>query len=157
MKVVIDFKRIFQYICTTALSVAIIWGANFGANFLISLSKRSNFDLYVMSFHKVRNTGAAFNLFSNNPDFVVALSFLALAGIIFFVLFCSRKLNTLNTTALSILSAGIGMNFYERITKGYVIDYIDLNFIPNMPVFNVADIFIVIGTILLIAALFVKK
>ena len=157
MKVVIEFKRIFQYICTTALSLCIIWGANYGANFLISLSKRSNFDLYIMSFHKVRNTGAAFNLFSDNPDLITALSFLALAGIVFFVLFYSRKLNNLNTTALSLLSAGIGMNFYERVTKGYVTDYIDISIIPNMPVFNVADIFIIVGTILLISALFVRK
>ena len=157
MKVVIEFKRIFQYICTTALSLCIIWGANYGANFLISLSKRSNFDLYIMSFHKVRNTGAAFNLFSDNPDLITALSFLALAGIVFFVLFYSRKLNNLNTTALSLLTAGIGMNFYERVTKGYVTDYIDISIIPNMPVFNVADIFIIVGTILLISALFVRK
>lgn len=157
MKITIDLKKIFQYIFTTALSIGVIWGANFGADFLISLSKRSNFDLYIISFHKVRNSGAAFNLFSDNPDLITALSFLALAGIIFFVLFCSRKLNNLNTTALSILSAGIGMNFYERVTKGYVTDYIDLNFIPNMPVFNVADIFIIVGTILLISALFIKK
>lgn len=154
---VIDFKRIFQYIFATALSIGIIWGANWGANLLISLSKRSNFDLYIMSFHKVRNTGAAFNILSDNPDTIIVLSFLALAGIVFFVLFWSRKLNNLNISALSSLSAGIGMNFYERITKGYVTDYIDLNFIPNMPVFNVADIFIIIGTILLIAALFIRK
>ena len=154
---VIDFKRIFQYIFTTALSIAAIYGANMGANFLISLSKRSNFDLYIMSFHKVRNTGAAFNILSNNPDLIIALSFLALAGITFFVLFWSKKLNKLNISALSTLSAGIGMNFYERITKGYVTDYIDLDFIPNMPVFNVADIFIIVGTILLIAALFTRK
>ena len=157
MKVVIEFKKIFQYIFTASLSIGAIWGANWGANFLISLSKRSNFDLYVMSFHKVRNTGAAFNLFSDNPDLITALSFLALAGIVFFVLFYSRKLNNLNTTALSLLTAGIGMNFYERVTKGYVTDYIDISIIPNMPVFNVADIFIIVGTILLISALFVRK
>lgn len=157
MKVVIDFKKIFQYIFTSALLIAFIWGANFGANYLMSLSKRSNFDLYIMSIHKVKNTGAAFNILSNNPDMIIALSFLALLGIVYFVLFWSKKLNNLNTTALSFLTAGIGMNFYERTTFGYVIDYIDIDFIPNMPVFNVADIIIIIGTILLITSLFTRK
>lgn len=157
MKVVVDFKKIQEYFVTTIVSLLTIWCANYGVGLLISLSGGRIFDLYVMSFHKIKNKGAAFNILSNNPEVIAALSLIALISIIFFVLFRSNKLNRLNTSALGILSAGIGMNFYERITKGYVTDYIDLSFIPNMPIFNVADIFIITGTFLLICSLFVKK
>ena len=143
MKVVIDLKKSFEYILTTAFSIAMIWACNWGANFF--------------RLPKIRNKGAAFNLFYNNPELIIVFSFLALVAIIFYALFRSNKLNKLNTNALSSLTAGIGMNFFERVTKGYVTDYIDLSFIPNMPVFNVADIFIVIGTLLLISSLFLKK
>ena len=45
---------------------------------------------------------------------------------------------------------------HERIVLGYVRDYIHLNFM-NFPIFNVADIFITIGVIALVAILLFYK
>ena len=51
-----------------------------------------------------------------------------------------------------ILGGTIG-NGIDRIFKGYVIDFINLNFI-NFPVFNIADISINIGFIILLYNIF---
>ena len=47
-------------------------------------------------------------------------------------------------------------NCHERIVLGYVRDYIHLNFM-SFPIFNVADIFITIGVIALVAILLFYK
>ena len=47
-----------------------------------------------------------------------------------------------------ILGGSIG-NGYDRISKGYVVDFINLNFI-DFPIFNIADISINIGLIIII-------
>ena len=49
---------------------------------------------------------------------------------------------------LLILSGGIG-NLIDRLFRGYVIDYIDIN-ILDFPNFNIADISIALGIVLLI-------
>lgn len=46
-----------------------------------------------------------------------------------------------------ILTGGIS-NLFDRIFRGYVIDFIDINLL-NFPSFNIADISIVIGIVLL--------
>lgn len=65
--------------------------------------------------------------------------------------------NLTNIEKLSIamiLGGGIG-NLIDRIFRGYVIDYIDINKFFKYPLFNLADIFIVIGFILIIIYLII--
>ena len=71
--------------------------------------------------------------------------------------FYSARLNQTAISALSFLTAGISMNLYERIQYGYVIDYINCNFAPNFPVFNTADMMIVVGAIGLVFSLLTKN
>lgn len=54
-----------------------------------------------------------------------------------------------------IISGGLS-NLIDRLSRGYVIDYIDINQIFNYPVFNIADICVVIGVILLIGYIIVQ-
>lgn len=50
---------------------------------------------------------------------------------------------------LLVLAGGIG-NLIDRLFRGYVIDYIDINNLFEFPVFNLADVFIVVGITILI-------
>ena len=54
-----------------------------------------------------------------------------------------------------ILAGGIG-NVIDRIFRGYVIDYIDISKLFNYPVFNFADICIVVGVILIMLIIIIN-
>lgn len=54
-----------------------------------------------------------------------------------------------------IISGGVS-NLMDRIFRGYVVDYIDINQIIKYPVFNIADMSIVIGMALLIGYIIIK-
>ena len=107
-----------------------------------------NKDLILFSIDYVKNFGAAFNLFDGSRIFLSIVSIIITILLIFIIL------NNNNTTktdlySFSFILGGTMGNGVDRITNGYVIDFINLNFI-NFPVFNIADISINIGLILII-------
>ena len=61
--------------------------------------------------------------------------------------------------ALTMLLAGAVGNFIDRVRLGYVIDFIHVNFgkFYDFPVFNIADSFIVISTILIVYMVLLNK
>ena len=117
-------------------------------NYKIFINK--DFLLFRLDF--VKNFGAAFNIFSGSRIF---LSFISIIFSILLIYLILRK-NTLNLSELfsySFILGGTIGNGMDRILKGYVIDFINLNII-NFPVFNIADISINIGFIFLVYNIF---
>ena len=111
-----------------------------------------NKDFLLFKLDFVKNYGAAFNIFSGNRIF---LSFISIIFSIILIYLVLRK-NTLNSIDLftySFILGGTIGNGIDRILKGYVIDFINLNII-NFPVFNIADISINIGFIFLLYNIF---
>lgn len=107
----------------------------------------------------VENTGAAFGIFKNCRILFIIVSILV---IIFVILFMFKYLNTLNNTmkiALALFIGGSIGNLIDRIRIGYVVDFISfkLPFGYDFPVFNVADTFIVISTILIMVMILFSK
>ena len=91
----------------------------------------------------VRNTGAAFGSFSDNTVLLsVATGAVLLAGI---VLIAMKKVKSkfCLVCAVMIISGGLG-NLIDRVMKGYVVDFIDLQFM-NFAVFNFADLLVTVG------------
>ncbi len=113
-----------------------------------------NKDLIFFSFDYVKNFGAAFNLFNGNRIFLSLLSIIVTIIIIYFFL-NNNNISKIDLLSYSFILGGTIGNGIDRITKGYVIDFINVNFI-NFPVFNVADISINIGVIF-IAYSFIKN
>ena len=107
-----------------------------------------NKDLILFSIDYVKNFGAAFNLLSGSRIFLSTVSLLITIILLFIIL---NKKNTciIELLAFSFILGGTIGNGFDRITKGYVIDFINLNFI-NFAVFNIADLSINIGLILII-------
>ena len=98
----------------------------------------------------VRNTGAAWSVFSSNTVFVIIVSFLIILGIIYYI-YKNKLDNRIEKIAYSMILGGALGNFFNRLICGYVIDFIDVKiFKYDYPIFNFADVFIVIGVILLI-------
>lgn len=98
----------------------------------------------------VQNFGAAWSMFNGYVFILVIVSFLALCFI--YMLFIHNKnLNKMECITYSLLIGGIIGNLIDRVFLGYVIDYLSFNIFGYMfPVFNLADICIVLSVIFLI-------
>lgn len=94
----------------------------------------------------VQNIGAAWSIFAGNSILLIGIGILSCI----FVFLFYRKYNQKNSILFGILLGGILGNLIDRIRYGYVIDYIDMNFGNyQYPIFNIADIFIVISVLIL--------
>ena len=111
-----------------------------------------NKDFLLFKLDFVKNYGAAFNIFSGSRIF---LSFISIIFSILLIYLILRKnyLNTIDLYSYSFILGGTIGNGIDRILKGYVIDFINLNII-NFPVFNIADISINIGFVFLVYNIF---
>lgn len=99
---------------------------------------------------EVKNTGGAWGLFSGNV-FLLAIISIIVVIVLYYFLREEKKLTKLSITYYAMLFAGIIGNFIDRLVNGYVIDCLNFYiFGYDYPVFNIADIFIVLGIILMI-------
>ncbi len=104
----------------------------------------------IFHFTYVRNYGAAFGILQNQKWFFIILTSIIMIGIVYYMIRYARhaKYRRLIMLSLAMVLGGAVGNLIDRIRFGYVVDFFDFTLI-NYPVFNVADIFIVAGTILL--------
>ena len=114
-----------------------------------------NKDFLLFRLDFVKNYGAAFNIFSGSRIF---LSFISIVFSILIIYLMLRKnnSNSIDLYSYSFILGGTIGNGIDRILKGFVIDFINLNMI-NFPVFNIADISINIGFIFLLYSIFKKN
>ena len=93
----------------------------------------------------IRNTGAAWGMFSGQN---VALSALALVMLAVLVVFRRKILppGRVHRVALGLLCGGIAGNLFDRLRLDYVVDFLDF-FVRgwHWPAFNIADSAICIG------------
>lgn len=98
----------------------------------------------------VRNPGAAFGMLPYKTAFFVTVTAAVLVGIVIFFRYVPRG-RTLLKTGLALQVGGAAGNLLDRLRFGHVIDFFDFRV---WPVFNIADIGIVIGVGILIIELF---
>ena len=105
----------------------------------------------------IRNTGAAWGIFSSSTIFLAILSMIFLLFALKYVL-KSKNLNNFKVFNYSMLFAGIIGNLIDRIVRKYVIDFLSFKiFFYNFPVFNIADCFIVISIILILIDMYLEE
>ena len=98
----------------------------------------------------VKNTGAAWGIFSGNRWFLIIVTILSVFAIAKYFLL-DLNITKGEYIAYILLLGGIFGNLVDRIIFGYVKDYLDFSFGNyNFPVFNLADAAIVIGVIIVI-------
>ena len=96
----------------------------------------------------VRNTGAAWSILDDNTWIVTVISLLIIIGIIYYV-YRNRVSKKILKIGYGLILGGAIGNFIDRVVYGYVIDFIDIDIFGwNYPIFNLADMFIVVGVIL---------
>ena len=121
-------------------------------NNILSLNNK-NFILFTVDF--VKNYGAAFSILSNKTFFLCLISILSSIIIILILVYNKNIINS-DRFGLSFILGGCIGNGIDRVLNGYVVDYINLNFI-DFAVFNLADVFINIGFFILIKNIIRKK
>lgn len=105
-----------------------------------------------LTYHE--NTGAAFGMLKDAPWVFNTISAVAITAMLFY-LYLGHISGKLQAVSVSMIIAGGIGNMIERISQGYVVDFIDFRLI-NFPIFNGADSFVCIGAGLLILGLILE-
>ena len=96
----------------------------------------------------MQNTGVAFGLLAGASPLITALAALTLVFLLFY-----NKGRQIGTGAawpgIAAMAGGAAGNLIDRVRLGYVVDYLDVHV---WPVFNLADVAIVLGAAVLIIA-----
>ena len=109
----------------------------------------------ILSFTYVENRGAAFGIMQNSRIFFLIFTVILIGAIIIYTI-KTKPQNKLYLVSTSLIIAGGMGNFIDRLFRGYVVDMIEVTFI-EYPVFNFADICVVIGAILFCIYMFFDK
>lgn len=97
-----------------------------------------------------KNNGAAFSILTGKRLFLIIVTILIIAMIIYYIKKNNIK-DKINIIAFSLVLGGSLGNLFDRLIRGYVVDFISVKiFNYNFPIFNIADSFICIGVFILV-------
>ena len=117
--------------------------------FIVNFLKNDVFlvsNIFYLTF--VTNTGTFWGLFSDANIFFIILS-LVILSILIYIIIKKINLNKINKYLYSLIISGVIGNLIDRIIRGYVVDFIGIRiFDYSFPIFNLADVYIVIGVLL---------
>lgn len=107
----------------------------------------------VFKFGVTQNNSAAYGIGSNSKIMYIITNLIILSVIFKFMTTQNEFIDTKLKVFLSFIFAGGISNTIDKIFRGYVIEFIDFKQVINIPVLNIADIFILIGWVS-VAAIF---
>lgn len=104
-----------------------------------------------LRFTYAENRGAAFSILQDQRVFFIITTVVMLA-VMAYIYFKTKNITKLSKLSIAMIAGGAIGNFLDRLRLGYVVDFIDVRFgsFYNFPIFNIADSFVVCGTILMI-------
>ena len=144
-------------IILSGLLVSVLLGLDLLFKYLVStyLTTVNIIDNF-FSLTYVLNDGAAFSLFASRTYLLILIAIICL----FFIIYELK--NNLDDRVLSIgyslALAGLLGNFLDRLIDGYIIDYLSFKILGyNYPIFNFADILIVVGIVIVIIKEILKE
>ncbi len=112
--------------------------------------------LNFLSLEKLYNFGISFSVLNGSTYLIIILSIVALSYLVYLK---KDYLNTsfINIGLLLVFIGGVG-NLIDRVQNGYVIDYLKLDVLKiNFPIFNLADIFVSIGFVMVILGIIKRE
>ena len=142
-------KKIFL---VAILSLLIDQISKIGIGIFLTFNEKKILIKNFFSLQLIQNYGAAWNILNNKVDFLILISLLAI--FILYRYMYNFKHNKRNNLAFGLILGGVVGNLIGRVFLGYVRDFLAFKIINyDYPVFNFADVFIVIGVFLLIFAI----
>ncbi len=145
-------RAVVLRILALIIEFAVIAGLIFADRYLktVAVSHKGEADRIllqnVLSLTYTENSGMAWGLLSGATKFITILTVLLL-GLLVITLLTGFVSGPLGSSGMVMIIAGGVGNVIDRLRLGYVVDYIRFDFI-NFPVFNFADILVVVGVIL---------
>ena len=103
----------------------------------------------VLNLTYVENKGIAFGFEIGSRIVLIIINLLIIAILANFIICKKEQIDKLILTSLSLILAGGTSNLFDRIIRGFVVDYIDINLLIKFAVFNFADMCVVIGIIII--------
>lgn len=119
-------------------------------------SPKDNFIPFLFNLVYTENKGAAWGMFADQRWIFISVSFVAVA-LISFALFVWAKERALLCVSLTLILAGGVGNMIDRLSLGYVVDFIQFAFFTSFPIFNGADSFVTVGGTMMICYILFTK
>ena len=110
----------------------------------------------VLNLTYVENRGGAFGIGNGSIVTFIVVNIIIIALIGRFIISKKDEMSSCDIVSGGLIIAGGIGNLIDRIFRGYVVDYIDINPLIKYPMFNIADILIVIGCISIILNLIIN-
>ena len=110
----------------------------------------------ILSFSYTENQGMAFGMSQGQSRVLFFVGILALGGFLFLYIHERAGESHLAWPGLCLASGGTVGNMVSRIRDGYVVDFLKFDLI-RFPVFNLADVFLVTGLLLVMLWLLLQK
>lgn len=104
----------------------------------------------------VENKGGAFGIGQNSTITFVITNIIVLGLILRFIYIQREEMDTKTLIMLLLILAGGVSNFMDRISLGFVVDYINLFPQLNFPRINLADVYICVGWIAFIVTVAIR-
>ena len=103
----------------------------------------------------VKNTGAAWGIFSNATFMLGVFSVVLCTAAFVYFLTAHHRMNWAQTIGLALIIGGGFGNAIDRFSLSYVVDFIETTFI-QFPIFNVADMGVTCGIVIFLCGLFLQ-
>ena len=109
--------------------------------------------------HYVENYGAAFGILQQMRVLFIIITSMVLLFVIVYLFKNHQNLTGIAKVSIALLLGGAIGNLIDRIRLGYVVDFLRVNLIRSydFPVFNVADMAIVVSTIFIVYVVLFDK
>lgn len=111
----------------------------------------------VLNLTYIENTGGAYGIGSNSTIMFIIINIIVIGLLTKFIVSKSEEIDLDILISVSLIIAGGVGNLIDRIFRGHVIDYIDINPIIKYPVFNIADICVFLGCIVIVIKLLYRR
>lgn len=135
------------YTIAMVLLVVLDQLVKFGVRTAIPLDGQMDFIPHVLGLTYIRNTGAAFSMLDGGGArwfFVILTAIVVL--VLLYLLYGKKITHPFGCWMLALVVAGAVGNLIDRVLFGSVVDMFETLFM-QFPIFNVADIFVVVGGI----------
>ena len=117
---------------------------------------KENFIPYLFNLVYPENKGAAWGMLADQRWIFITVSTAAVVLIAFALLLWAKEKPLFCISLALILAGGVG-NMIDRVSLGYVVDFIQFAFFTSFPIFNGADSFVTVGGVMMICYILFTK